>query len=75
MIFGRRYARVLEAQLARKDEIIDSLLNRLMARSYEQFHATEPDSFLSQPDPAPSRRLYDSTGLLEVDTDPDDPED
>lgn len=42
------------------------LLNRLMARSYEQFHATT-DTFLAANPPEPPRRvLWDDTGLLEI---------
>lgn len=64
-MFGR--VRFLEAELARKDKVIEQLLDRLMARDLSQFRALQPDSFLAQPDePAPSR-LWDSTGLIDVD--------
>lgn len=49
------------------------LLDRLMARSFEQFKAqTEPDAFLAANEWKPRRVLYDETGLLEVDLDDDE---
>lgn len=44
-----------------------------MARSFEQFKATnEPDAFLDANPFVPRRVLFDSTGLLEVDLEDDE---
>lgn len=64
--------RFLEAELAKKDALIESLLDRLMARSFEQFKAHEPDAFLEANPYVPRRVLFDDTGLLEVDLDDDE---
>lgn len=64
-MFGR--VKFLEAELARKDEIIERLLDRLMARDLTQFKAFTPDAFLDSPDPEEPSRLWDSTGLIDVD--------
>lgn len=66
-MFGSRHAAFLEAELARKDKVIETLLNRLMARDLQQFRALEPDSFLQTESSSPPDRLYDETGLMSVD--------
>lgn len=49
------------------------LLDRLMARSFEQYKAlAEPDAYLEANPFKPRRVLYDETGLLEVDLDDDE---
>lgn len=62
MVFVVVFARREEAHDAERRE----LLNRVMARSYEQFYSTTDSFIAANPPDEPRRVLWDETGLLEV---------
>lgn len=59
--------RDLRQQLALERARTADLLNRLSARSYESYAALQPDFVAATAAPAIPRRMYDETGLIEID--------
>jgi hypothetical protein len=64
--------RFLASSLRTEQAITADLHNRLSARSYETYAALQPDFVASHAAPPIPNRMYDETGLIEIDLPDDD---